>query len=81
MVKKLLEHFIIKNYKKQFNKDLRYDKKWYDNSFISWIDKKKLNWMKLPYIKMDQYLLKPYKPFGGDINVKLVCPIMQQKLI
>ena len=42
---------------------------------------KKLNWMKLPCIKMNQYLLKPYKPFGGDINVKLVCPIMPQKLI
>ena len=45
--------------------------------------------MKLPCIKMRQYFPKPYKPFGGDINVKVNLPNyatkvdlkMQQKLI
>ena len=27
--------------------------------------------MKLPCIKMSQYLPKPYEPFRGDINVKV----------
>ena len=38
--------------------------KWkgYDNSFNSWINKK-------DFVKMSQYFPKPYKPFGGDINV------------
>ena len=31
--------------------------------------------------KMSQYFPKPYEPFGGDISVKLVCLIMQQKQI
>ena len=30
--------------------------------------------MKLPCIKMSQYFPKPYKPFGGDINVKVNLP-------
>ena len=38
--------------------------KGYDNSFNSWIDKKDL-------VLMSQYFLKPYEPFGGDINVKV----------
>ena len=40
--------------------------KWrgYDKSFNGWIDKKDL-------VKMSQYFLKPYEPFGGDINVKV----------
>ena len=43
--------------------------KWkgYDNSFNSWIDKKRPS----KYIKMSQYFPKPYEPFGGDINVKV----------
>ena len=53
MVKKLLEHFMKKNCKKQIKKKKRIEKvikkkgnelcvKWkgYDNSFNSWIDKK-----------------------------------------
>ena len=40
--------------------------KWkgYDSSFNSWIDKKDL-------VYMSQYFPKPYKSFGGDINVKV----------
>ena len=40
--------------------------KWkgYDSSFNSWIDKKDL-------VQMSQYFLKPYEPFGADINVKV----------
>ena len=43
--------------------------KWkgYDNSFNSWIDKKRPS----KYIKMSQYFPKPYEPFEGDINVKV----------
>ena len=43
--------------------------KWkeYDNSFNSWIDKKRPN----KYIKMSPYFRKPYEPFGGDINVQV----------
>ena len=47
--------------------------KWkgYDNSFNSWIDKKRLHWIKFFCIKMSQYFPRPYEPFGGDINVKI----------
>ena len=40
--------------------------KWkgYDNRFNSWIDKKDL-------IKMSQYFPKPFRSFGGNINVKV----------
>ena len=31
--------------------------------------------------KVSQYFPKPYEPFGGDINVKLIFEIMQQKQI
>ena len=49
--------------------------KWkgYDNSFNSWIDKKKLvwfYWFQLLY-KLSQYFPKLYEPFGGDISVKV----------
>ena len=37
----------------------------YDNSFNSWIDKKR------PPIKMIQYFPKPFRSFDGDINVKV----------
>ena len=30
---------------------------------------------------MSQYFPKPYEPFGGDINVRVDLPIMQQKQI
>ena len=51
--------------------------KWkgYDSSFNSWIDKKDLAWfyqLQFYCIKMSQYFSKPYEPFGGEINVKLV---------
>ena len=51
-------------YEKELEKIDQQEFKWkrYDNSFDSWIDKKDL---------MSQYLLKPYEPFGGDINVKV----------
>ena len=51
--------------------------KWkgYDNSFNSWIDKKRmLNEILSNAIsssKMSHYFPKPYEPFGGDINVKV----------
>ena len=35
--------------------------------------------MQFHCIKMSQYFPKPYEPFGGDINVKVVIQIMQQK--
>ena len=37
----------------------------YDNSFNSWIDKKRSP------IKMIQYFPKPFRSFDGDINVKV----------
>ena len=48
--------------------------KWkgYDNSFNSWIDKKRLNWLKFSCIKMIRYIPKTYEPFDGNINVKAV---------
>ena len=41
--------------------------KWkgYDNSFNSWIDKKR------PHIKMSQYFPKRFRSFGESINVKV----------
>ena len=41
--------------------------KWkgYDNSFNSRIDKKK------PHMEMSQYFPKPFRSFGGNINVKV----------
>ena len=40
--------------------------KWkgYDSCFNSWIDKR-------PHIKMSQYFPKPFRSFGGNINVKV----------
>ena len=58
MVKKLLEHFMKKDYKRLINKNLKQKKvierkgdklhvKWkgYDNLFNSWINKKDLVWL------------------------------------
>ena len=48
--------------------------KWkgYDNSFNSWIDKKKLVWFYwFQLYKMSQYFPKLYETFDGDINVKV----------
>ena len=44
------------------------------NGKVMIIDKKDLvwlYWMQVHCIKMSQYFLKPYEPFGGDINVKV----------
>ena len=43
--------------------------KWkgYDSRFNSWIDKKDL----IPHIKMSYHFLKPFKSFGGNIDVKV----------
>ena len=40
--------------------------KWkgYDNSFDSWIDNK-------PHMKKSQYIPKPFRSVGGNINVKV----------
>ena len=42
----------------------------YDNSFNSWIDKKDLKNIKIPY-KNELIFPKPYDPFSGDSNVKV----------
>ena len=33
------------------------------------------------FFKMSQYFSKSYESFGGDINLKLICLIMQLKQI
>ena len=50
--------------------------KWegYNNLFNSWIDKKKTLY------KISQYFSKPYRIFGGDINVKVNLPDYATKL-
>ena len=30
-------------------------------------------------IKITQYFPKPYEPFGGDVNAKVTCLVIQQK--
>ena len=35
---------------------------------LQWIQ---FHWMQFHCIKMSQYFLKPYEPFGGDINIKV----------
>ena len=77
MVKKLLKHFIKKNYKKQINKDFEYRKP---------LKEKEINYMsngknmiihliggliKWSSIRISQYFPKLYEPFGGDIKVDL----------
>ena len=41
--------------------------KWkgYDNRFNSWTDKKR------SHLKMNQYFPKPFRSFGGNINVEV----------
>ena len=62
------EFRIVKVIKRKGDK-LNVKWKGYTNSFSSWIDKKDLVQYR---IKMSQYFLKPYEPFGGDINVKVI---------
>ena len=57
------EEFRIQKVIKKKGDKLYVKWKGYDNSFNSWIDKKKC------CIKMSQYFPKPYEPFGGEINV------------
>ena len=61
------EEFRIEKVIKQKGDKIYVKWKGYDNSFSSWIDKKRPN----KYIKMSQYFPKSYEPFGGDINVKV----------
>ena len=46
-----------------------------DDSFNSWINKK------TPHIRMSQYFLKPFRSFGGSINVKVDLSNYAKKLI
>ena len=79
--------FYEKEFQKTSQKEFRIEKvlkrksdklyvKWkgYDNRFNSWIDKKDLEWNFLnerSHIKMSQYFPKPFRSFGGNINVKV----------
>ena len=67
MLKKLLEHFMKKNYKKQINKDFGKEK---EISYMS-SGKDMIIHLRVGSIKTSQYFLKPYEPFGGNINVKV----------
>ena len=59
------EKFRIEKYRRIKGDKLYVKCKGYDNSFNSWIDKKRR------YTKMSQYFPKPYEPFRGGINVKV----------
>ena len=56
-------------------KDDKFYVKWkgFDNSFNSWINKKR------PWMKMSQYFSKPFRSFGGYINVKVDLSIYATK--
>ena len=88
MVKNLLEVFMKKELKKTSQEKFRIEKvlkrkgdklyvKWKgcDNSFKSWINKK------TPHIRISQYFLKPFRSFGGSINVKVDLSNYAKKLI
>ena len=66
VVKKLLEHFMKKNYKKQIQKERNYmsNGKVMIIPLIAGLIKNTL-------YKMSQYLPKPYETFGADVNVKV----------
>ena len=77
-VKEIIGTFYEKELQKTNQEEFRIEKvikkkgdklyvKWkgYDNSFNSWIDKKKCS------TKQSQYFPKPYEPFGGEISVKV----------
>ena len=61
------EDFRIEKVSKKKGNKLYVKWKGYDNSFNIWINKKNL-------VKRSQYFPKPYEPFAGDINVKVVLP-------
>ena len=84
MVKKYLEYFMKKNYKRLNQKEFRIEEvikkkcdklyvKWkgQDSSFNSSIDKNRLEWMEFHCIKISQSFPKPYEPFGRDVNFKV----------
>ena len=58
------EEFRIEKVIKEKSDKLYVKWKGYDNSFNSWIDKKRLS-------INESIFSKPYEPFGGDINVKV----------
>ena len=68
------EEFKIEKVIKKKENKLYFKWKGYDNSFNSRIDKKDL-------VLMNQYFPKPYEPFRGELMLKLIYLIMQQKLI
>ena len=59
------EKFRIEKVLKRKGDKLYVKWKGHDSRFNSWIDKKK------SYIKMSQYFPKPFRCFGGNINVKV----------
>ena len=72
------EEFKIKKVIKKKGNKLYVKWKRYDNTFNSWIDKKRLSKMNIYiyiyiyiYIKNEPIFSKPYEPFGGDINAKV----------
>ena len=68
------EKFRIEKVLKRKGDKLYVKWKGYDNRFNSWIDKKDLEWNFLnerSHIKMSQYFPKPFRSFGGNINVKV----------
>ena len=82
MVGEITGRFYEKELQKTNQKEFRLEKaikrkgnklyvKWkdYNNSFNSWIDKKRFSII-FSY-KMSQYFPKPYEPFGADINIKV----------
>ena len=83
-----MEVSIKKNCKKKNQEKFRIEKilkrkgdklcvKWkrYDDSFNSWIDKKR------PYIKLSQYFLSRLEVLQKILTSRLIFVIMQQKLI
>ena len=59
------EKFRIEKVLKRKGDKLYVKWKGYDSSFNIWIDKKR------PCIKMSQHFPKPFRSFGGNINVKI----------
>ena len=84
MTNQLLEFCMKKNCKKLIKKNLEYKKYLKEKvvnctsngkdtiiNLIVGLIKKKQPWMQLHCIKMSQYFPKPFRSFGGNINVKV----------
>ena len=71
MVKKLLEVFTKKNYKKLVKESLEY-KKYLKEKVINCMSNGKgmIIVLIVGYIKISQYFPKPFRSFGRNINVK-----------